>query len=593
MYFKQWDIPCTSADGTIPFTLTFVLPVLTEAEATQFLNDTANWTNSTVVYDPRNNSLTSEGELLFNTYGLGSTTIPYLTPYVDYPTSYRDAVKTVIPGLTNITDTLQTLPISSSTSTFNRREFTSNINGVTYTNNTYNTPLTASVKDIGDMYLALSTTSRDSVFTSRYKYGGASTLENGMDFTIQMVWLVDGVSDYVLATIGSGVGGYYNYSPRGLFCAGVAKRSTGTAYSEIYKIAKLWFLDNSTGKKVDPLINNDPYANGGSTDSGGGTGDFDGSSDAIGIPDLPSASATDAGFITLFNPTLSQMQSLASYMWSDLFDLDAWRKIFADPMDAILGLSIVPVKVGSSGTREVKVGNISTGVTMDVASSQYVKVDCGTLNVKEYWGAYLDYEPFTKAEIYLPYIGTHPIAVDDIMGKAVHVEYHVDILSGACVAYVQCTGGKLDSVLYNFVGQCSSSIPITGNDWTNVVNGVLSIAGSIGTMVATGGAAAPFAVGEIASSAVNSMKPTVEKSGSVSGTGGLMGIQKPYLILTRPRQAVPKNQYKYTGYPAYINRKLSDLKGYTEVDQIHIEGVYATEQEYSELDSLIRSGVIF
>lgn len=339
--------------------------------------------------------------------------------------------------------------------------------------------------------------------------------------------------------------------------------------------------------------NNDPYANGGTTDSGGGTGDFDGSSDAIDIPDLPSASATDAGFITLFNPTLSQMQSLASYMWSDLFDLDAWRKIFADPMDAILGLSIVPVKVASSGTREVKVGNISTGVTMDVAASQYVKVDCGTLNVKEYWGAYLDYEPFTKAEIYLPYIGTHPIAVDDIMGKSVHVVYHVDILSGACVAYVKCSDGKLDSVLYNFVGQCSSSIPITGNDWTNVVNGVLSIAGSIGTMVATGGAAAPFAVGEIASSAVNSMKPSVEKSGSVSGTGGLMGIQKPYLILTRPRQAVPKNQYKYTGYPAYINRKLSDLEGYTEVDQIHIEGVYATEQEYSELDSLIRSGVIF
>ena len=593
MYFKQWDIPCTSADGTIPFTLTYVLPVLTEAEATQFLSDTAKWSNSIVVYDPINKSLTSEGELLFNTYGLGSVTIPFITPYVDYPYTFRDSVREVIPGLTNVTDTLQTLPISSSTSSFNRREFTANINGTVYSYNTYNTPLTESIQNIGGLYLATSTSSRDSSLTSIYRYGGASTLENGMYFSIQMCWIVDGVDDYVIATKGSGVAGYYNYTPQGLYCAGVEKRTISSAYSEIYEIAKVWFLDNSTGKKVDPLTNTDPYANGGSTDSGGGTGDFDGTSDAIGIPDLPSASATDAGFITLFNPTLSQMQSLASYMWSDLFDLDAWRKIFADPMDAILGLSIVPVKVGSSGTREVKVGNISTGVTMDVASSQYVKVDCGTLNVNEYWGAYLDYEPFTKAEIYLPYIGTHPIAVDDIMGKAVHVVYHVDILSGACVAYVQCTGGNLDSVLYNFVGQCSSSIPITGNDWTNVVNGVLSIAGSIGTMVATGGAAAPFAIGEIASSAVNSMKPTVEKSGSVSGTGGLMGIQKPYLILTRPRQAVPKNQYKYTGYPAYINRKLSDLKGYTEVDQIHIEGVYATEQEYSELDSLIRSGVIF
>ena len=336
-------------------------------------------------------------------------------------------------------------------------------------------------------------------------------------------------------------------------------------------------------------ITDDPYGDGGMTEPGGGTGDFDGTGDNIDIPSLPTLSAVDAGFITLFNPTLGQLNSLASYMWSDLFDINSWRKIFADPMQAILGLSIVPVNVPSTGEKPVKVGNISTGVSMTVAASQYVSVDCGTLNVNEFWGAYLDYDPYTKAEIYLPYIGTHPLATDDIMNKPVHVVYHVDILSGACCAHVKCGG----SVLYSFIGQCASSIPITGDNWTNVINGAINIAGAIGSMVATGGASAPMAIGQIASTAVNQMKPSVEKSGAMGGTGGMLGVQTPYLILTRPRQALPRDQNAFIGYPSFITENLGSLSGYTEIDSIHLENVPATEPELSEIETLLKSGVIF
>lgn len=334
---------------------------------------------------------------------------------------------------------------------------------------------------------------------------------------------------------------------------------------------------------------NDPFGDGGISEPGGGSGDFDGTGDDIEIPSLPTLSAVDAGFITLFNPTLGELNSLSSYMWSDLFDVNGWKKVFADPMQAILGLSIVPVNVPASDGKPVKVGNISTGVSMTVAASQYVEVDCGTLNVNEFWGAYLDYDPYTKAEIYLPYIGTHPLSTDDIMNKPVHVVYHVDILSGACCAYVKCGG----SVLYSFIGQCASSIPITGDNWTNVINGAINIAGAIGSMVATGGASAPMAIGQIASTAVNQMKPSVEKSGAMGGTGGMLGVQTPYLILTRPRQALPRDQNAFIGYPSFITENLGSLSGYTEIDSIHLENVPATEPELSEIESLLKSGVIF
>ena len=361
-----------------------------------------------------------------------------------------------------------------------------------------------------------------------------------------------------------------------------------------------WLFDKAVAdvsyfyEDIEPYVaDDDPYAAGGNSGEGGGTGTFSGTSDSIEFPGLPTLSATSTGFITLFNPTIAEMQSLATYMWSDVFDIGLYKTLFADPMDCILGCSIVPVAVPNGGTKTVNVGNVSTGISMTVAASQYVEVDCGTLNVEEFWGSYLDYDPYTKAEIYLPYCGTHALQVDDIMGKAVHVKYHVDILSGACCAYVKCGG----SVMYSFVGQCSSSIPISANDWTNVVNGALTIAASVGSLIATGGASAPMAVG--AAAAVTGtiygggIKQNVEKSGSMGGTGGMLAVQTPYLILTRPRQALPKKQNTYTGYPSFITTKLSDLKGYTEIDSIRITGVPATDAELNELESILKSGVIF
>lgn len=348
------------------------------------------------------------------------------------------------------------------------------------------------------------------------------------------------------------------------------------------------------------LPNPDPYTkgSGGHSGGGGGTGRFSRTGDTVGEHNVPTLSATDAGFITLFAPTAGEMKALASYLWSDIFSIDTFKKIFANPMDAILGLSIVPISVPTSGSASVKVGNISTGVSMTKASTQYVKLSCGSLEVEEYWGAYLDYSPYTKCEIYLPYIGVHELSVDDVMGKTVKVVYYIDILSGACTAEIYSNS----TCLYSFVGQCSASIPITGNDWTNVINGVMQIGASIGSMVASGGLTAPISAGGVAqglksvasaSSTVTSSKPSVERSGSMSGAGGMLGQQTPYLIITWPRECIPADQNKYIGYPSYVTVNLGDIVGFNIIESIHLENISATSAELDEIESMLMNGVIF
>lgn len=331
----------------------------------------------------------------------------------------------------------------------------------------------------------------------------------------------------------------------------------------------------------------DPYAQGGTSDTGGGTGNFDLTSDQIDVPNVPTLSAVDTGLVTLYTPTLAQLQALAQYLWNaNATTIDWWKKLIANPLDLILGLSIVPVAVPQGATENVRVGLIDTGVAMTKAASQYVQVDCGSLNITEFYGAALDYLPFRKTSIYLPFIGTRSISTDDIMGKTVQVVYNIDLLSGALTAMVKCG----DAVLYQYSGACNIAIPLSGQSFTDLALSTLQLAAGIGATVATGGAAAGVVAANAANS-VMSMKPTIERAGGVSGAAGQLAVMRPYLIGEIPRQSVPKDYNQFAGYPSNISAVLGDLEGYTEVETIYLEGITATSDELNEIENLLKSGV--
>ena len=340
----------------------------------------------------------------------------------------------------------------------------------------------------------------------------------------------------------------------------------------------------------------DPYSPGGTTDTGGGTGDHDDDSDDVPISDLPTLSASDTKFMTLYNPNLSQLNSLASWMWDpSVFDVNDLKKLFQSPMQAILGLSIVPVSPVIYDTpSQIWLGNLASPVSANKVASQYKRKPMGYVDISEYWGSYLDYSPYTRVEIFLPYIGIRPLNADDVMGRRITCVYNIDVVSGACVAQLQCG----DSVLYQFAGNCASSVPVTGNDWTNVINAAMSVA-ITGATLAVGGAvgaastaaAAVASVGSIAQN-VLSAKPTIQKSGSMAGGSGFLGGQTPYFIITRPRQAVPEEQNKYTGYPSWITATLGNLSGMTYVGECHLENIPCTDEELNAIERLLKEGVI-
>jgi hypothetical protein len=362
-------------------------------------------------------------------------------------------------------------------------------------------------------------------------------------------------------------------------------------------------FSNDTPWVEDP----DPYANVGDSDTGGGGGTWDDGSDPVPVPSLPTVGATNTGFISLFVPSQAQLQQVANYLWSSLFDVSTFYKIFENPMDCILGLSVVPVSIPTSGNAQITVGNIElSGITLPLASQQYVEVDCGSLTIEPYFGSYLDYEPYTKMSLFVPYSGVHSVNADDLMGKTVQLVYHIDILTGSLVAFVKCG----DSVLYEFNGACGSNIPVNSVNYASTIENAIRIAVNIGTTVATAGASAPATAGgetiragqDVArgvtlagstAEGILSLKPNIDRAGSLGGTTGLLGNQTPYFIVTRPRLCKPAKQNFYKGYPAFISYTVEDLigKGYTEWDTIILSTLYLTDDEKNELEGILEGGV--
>ena len=340
----------------------------------------------------------------------------------------------------------------------------------------------------------------------------------------------------------------------------------------------------------------DPYQGDPNNPGGGPTEPDDTDDIPFAIP--PYISASSSGFVKLFNPSLTEINSLASFMWSSGFDLDTVKRVYANPIDYIIGASIVPV-IPTIKTASYPIsfpglaGSISSGVSMPEVY-QYVTVSCGSITIDPKWHSYLDYSPYHRFQIWLPYIGFRDLDADDIMGKTITLQYLVDLLSGACNAELQCGG----SVLYSWQGQCAAQIPINSNDWSSMMTGAISLAASavkLGISVATGGATASSVVTDIASAGASAfnLKPSVSRGGTVAGAAGFMAQQKPYIVRTRPELALPEGMAHFAGYPSFTTVSLGSISGYAEVYADHLHGIPATEAELNEIEQILREGVIY
>lgn len=293
----------------------------------------------------------------------------------------------------------------------------------------------------------------------------------------------------------------------------------------------------------------------------------------------------------IYNPTLAQVNSLGAWLWSSDF-IDQILKLFSDPMQAIIGLHKVFVTPITGGEQNIKVGYLDSGVSSKVVTEQYVTIDCGTIDCAEYFGNVFDYSPYTNIQIYLPFIGIVDLSTSDVMRSKINVVYHVDVLSGACLAEIKVLRDSYGGTLYQYAGNASVTMPISSGSYIGVISNVVGVAAR-----AVSGFAAGGAVGAVAGGVTGALSAhggtSVQHSGGFSGNAGAMGIKKPYLIIERPQTEIAENTDTLLGYGSNKYVTLSECAGYTRVKAVHVDKISsATQEEKQEIENALMRGVI-
>lgn len=394
--------------------------------------------------------------------------------------------------------------------------------------------------------------------------------------------------------------------------------SPGTVYSTRLNISPY---------ETDP---NNPYYDGGVSGPGGGDGNFSDDSDHIIMNDMPDesvCSSVGSGFSTIFTPSKSQLKHLSEIMWGSTV-VGFFQNMVENISSMFVSLAIVPFSVPAGSTVSVQwLGLIDTAISLTLASNQFLTFNMGSINMASdsrvfSSGSVLDYSPFSKLGIYLPFIGFQELDIDECRDCTISLEYRVDIMSGSCVAIIFLNGDPI----YQFSGNCVTQIPLTSQDtqtlFTNAVNiGIAaSAAGTAGAVASAGDSVTAGnyesgqisasqaeleagqhammverSMGSLASATANGMmgmKPSYKKAGAISGSNSLLALTQPYLFLTTPRQSLPEHYQKYCGFPSNITGTLGSFSGFTVVEDIRLNGLVATAPEVEEIYTLLKNGII-
>lgn len=359
------------------------------------------------------------------------------------------------------------------------------------------------------------------------------------------------------------------------------------------------------GKFYDePLNFDDPYAEDNASDDGDqGTNNW--TPDNITLRDLPPNFFSDSGLMTVYTPTTSELRAFSSYLWSDRFDVNQLKKIFNNPFDLILGFQYLPLKVIIGGQTGVNVGNIlnvDTGLTMSYPTQENYLHSFGTLNLTGQEHKFLDFAPYSKTYIHLPYIGEQVIDTD-LIRKASPVEliYKYNIVTGTITAILTGHIENQLGVLYEWVGNCCNALPVANNDYSNTINGMFSLVqNAVGGAVFGGsiGGAIGVGVGAI-TGAINGlnqadMKPTITTTGSIGGCGACLNATCDAFIVTeQQRLSVASTQAHYLGYPRNVSGYIKNSGGYNNIKAIRMSCANATQSELDEITSILTNGYVY
>jgi len=213
---------------------------------------------------------------------------------------------------------------------------------------------------------------------------------------------------------------------------------------------------------------------------------------------------------------------------------------------------------------------------------------------------FLNFSPFTKYELWLPYHRFIELNQEECSGCRIQVYYLVNFETGEATVYVYNATDNINI----YQAQCTLGVKVSlsASNSTELNNQRLSLGintaiNLIGSAIAVGsGNPLGFISGGKAVADMVTGYSQMYQHASQGATTGVEGLNNPQEVFIK--QTITSfvgydlNYFKVKGRPLNQSKLLSTLSGYTEIGDILLDNINATEEEKRNLKALLTSGVI-
>lgn len=195
-------------------------------------------------------------------------------------------------------------------------------------------------------------------------------------------------------------------------------------------------------------------------------------------------------FITQYAMGYSQLQTVGVNLWQSWLtpNLETWKNFFfafaqdtgtldiGAALNFIISLRVFPFNLAGLTTDYISPTN---GVYMGTGHTNFCPnasnlfrlntvigyLDCGTCEVVPET-PYSDFRDMYNCSVlcFLPYCGTVELTPAEVIGRTLHVKYHIDFQSGSCTALVKVVGDKGEYTIASKSGQIGFTLPVTATN---------------------------------------------------------------------------------------------------------------------------------
>ena len=309
--------------------------------------------------------------------------------------------------------------------------------------------------------------------------------------------------------------------------------------------------------------------------------------------------------------TSTEVTAFENYLntptWGDLIN-SLWRN---EPIQNVCSLTIYPFDI-TNVTPDVMVdsniyiNNNDTGIASKLISNGLVlaRVNICNKQIIPYFNNFLDYAPYTRIEVFIPFLGIIELSTSEFMGKVLRIDYVFDFNFGMASVYIMAD----EVIKITKMAQVGQQIPIGSSNQRTMFQSLLQGIGGLGIS-----AAAPFVMPRstfsaqmrhIGGMAIDDVKSTVntisnmQMETTVRGdlTNAFLSYYAPnnvYIIYTRPTIQEPSTYKSLIGKPSLMSKKLNQCFGFTQINSIHLENFdSALTEELTEIENLLTQGII-